>query len=148
MRTHRLAMLLLASFPIAALAQAPLKWGAAPAVFPRGAQMAVVHGDPGRAGPFTVHLRMPDGYRIPPHFHPTDEHIRVRSGTFLMGMGDRMDRNAMTRLSRGRARNMKANMHHYAMAQGPTTVEVSANGPFAMSYVNPADAPQNIAKPR
>ena len=50
-----------------------LWWGPAPAVFPKGAQMAVVKGDPGKADTFTVELSFPDGYKIPPHFHPTDE---------------------------------------------------------------------------
>src|SRR5437899_4262399 len=50
-----------------------LHWGPAPAVFPKGAKMAVVAGDPAQATPFTVELAMPAGYKIPPHFHPTDE---------------------------------------------------------------------------
>jgi quercetin dioxygenase-like cupin family protein len=150
MRHHRMALLLLASFPMITLAQtqAPLKWGAAPAVFPPGARMAVVSGDPSKTGPFTVQLRMPDRYRIPPHFHPTDEHVAVKSGTFLVGMGDQMDRKSMTKMTAGNAADLKANMHHYAVANGRTTVEVSANGPFAMTYVNPADDPQTRTKPK
>ena len=54
-----------------------LSWGPAPAAFPSGAKMAVVSGDPGKAGPFTVELSFPNGYRIPPHFHPTDEAVEV-----------------------------------------------------------------------
>jgi quercetin dioxygenase-like cupin family protein len=144
MRSHRLALLLLATLPAVVLAQrdAHLRWGAPPPVFPRGARMAVVSGDPNKSGPFTVQLRMPDGYRIAPHFHPTDEHVAVKSGTFLVGMGDRVDRKSMQRLTAGQTADVKANMHHYARAKGPTTIEVTANGPFAMTYVNPADDPQ------
>ena len=43
-----------------------LKWGPAPAVFRKGAKMAVVSGDPTKAGRFTIDLRMPSGYRIMP----------------------------------------------------------------------------------
>jgi len=50
---------------------AGLHWGPAPAVFPMGARMAVVSGDPSKAGLFTVQLAMPSGYKIAPHFHPT-----------------------------------------------------------------------------
>jgi hypothetical protein len=32
-------------------------------------------------------------------------------------------------------------MNHYARAQGHTVVQVSGMGPFAMTYVNPADDP-------
>ena len=68
-----------------------LTWGPAPAVFPKGAKMAVVSGDPGKAVPFTVELSFPNGYRIPPHFHPTAESVEVKKGTFLVGMGDTLD---------------------------------------------------------
>src|SRR6266478_7239184 len=43
-----------------------LHWGSAPAVFPAGARMAVLSGDPTKAGPFTVELGFPAGYKIPP----------------------------------------------------------------------------------
>ena len=68
-----------------------LHWGPAPAVFPKGARLAVVSGDPFKAGPFVVELAMPSGYQIPPHFHPTDEIVEVKKGTLLVGMGDKFD---------------------------------------------------------
>ena len=46
-----------------------IKWGEAPPDLPKGAQIAVLHGDPSKAGQFTVRLKMPDGYKIPPHWH-------------------------------------------------------------------------------
>ena len=52
-----------------------LKWGPAPPVFEKGASMAVVAGDPGKAAPFVVRLKLPAGYKINPHFHPTDENV-------------------------------------------------------------------------
>jgi quercetin dioxygenase-like cupin family protein len=58
-----------------------VKWGAAPPVLPKGAMMAVMAGDPGAAGPVTVRLKMPPGYKIPAHWHPTDEQVTVLSGT-------------------------------------------------------------------
>src|SRR2546426_10640076 len=67
--------------PAAPAAQAaPLKWGPAPASFPAGANMAVVSGDPSKPGLFTIRLSMPDGYRILPHFHPTDEAVEGTAG--------------------------------------------------------------------
>lgn len=70
---------------------ATLAWGPAPAVFPAGAKMAVVSGDPSKAEMFTIELSMPKGYKIPPHFHPTEEAVEVKKGTFLVGMGDTLD---------------------------------------------------------
>ena len=40
---------------------------------------------------YTLRLKMPDGYKIPPHWHPTDEHVTVLSGTLYIGMGDKLD---------------------------------------------------------
>jgi quercetin dioxygenase-like cupin family protein len=124
-----------------------LSWGPAPAVFPKGAKMAVVSGDPSQAAPFTVELSMPDGYRIPPHSHPTDEIVEVKKGTFLVGMGDTLDVSKTNAMKVGAKGQVPAQHHHYAVAKGATIVSVTAMGPFAMTYVNPADDPQGAGHP-
>jgi quercetin dioxygenase-like cupin family protein len=75
-----------------AMAQTPadpaaLHW-TVPDVLPPGALIAVVSGNPAGPGESTLQLSMPDGYRIPPHFHPSYGHVEVREGTLLVGMGD------------------------------------------------------------
>src|SRR5580704_6015215 len=70
---------------------ADLKWGVAPNVLPAGAQIAVVSGDPSKDGLYVVRLKMPAGYKIPAHNHPTTEYVTVLSGTFNIGMGDKLD---------------------------------------------------------
>ena len=130
--------------PRGAAAQAPrddFQWGPAPAVFPAGAQMAVLDGNPGSAELFTVRLRLPNGYRIPPHTHPTDEHVTVIQGVFAVGMGTKFDAAGMKKLPAGGYVTAPANMAHYAEARGATIVQVHAMGPFALTYVNPADTP-------
>jgi quercetin dioxygenase-like cupin family protein len=122
--------------------QPELKWGPAPAVFPAGAQMAVLQGNPGAAEPFTVRLRFPSGYKIAPHTHPTDENITVITGTFRVGMGKTFDARTMTTLPAGGFVIAPANMAHYAAAQGVTVVQIHSMGPFALTYVNPADLPK------
>jgi quercetin dioxygenase-like cupin family protein len=120
---------------------AGLHWGPAPAVFPPGAEIAVLEGDPTSTALFTVRLRFPNGYRIPPHTHPTDEHVTVIRGTFLVGMGETFDPNAMQALGAGGFVTAPANHAHYAAARGQTVVQVHAIGPFALTYANPTDAP-------
>src|SRR6266487_6369477 len=78
-----------------------LSWGPAPAILPAGARLAVLEGDPSKAGPFTMRLAMPAGYRIPPHFHQADEHVTVISGAFQVGMGDTFDEGKLARLPAG-----------------------------------------------
>src|SRR2546423_878344 len=62
-----------------------LKWGEAPPGLPTGGKMAVLSGDPGQAGPFTVRLKAPANYKIMPHTHPTAERLTVISGGFKIG---------------------------------------------------------------
>ena len=129
--------------PLTAHAQAPaLAWGPAPAVFPAGAKMTVLQGDPSKPEWFTVRLDLPNGYRVQPHFHPTDELLTVISGTFLLGMGDKLDEAKATVLPTGGFGTVAANMHHYAVARGHTVVQVQAMGPFVLTYVNPQDQPR------
>jgi hypothetical protein len=133
-----------AAKPAAATA---VKWGPAPDAFPAGAKMALVSGDPSKAAMFSIELAMPDGYKIPPHFHPTDETVEVKSGTFQFAMGDTFDMAQLKTMPPGGKGTIPAQMHHYASAKGATVVQVTAMGPFAMTYVNPADDPRQ-AKPK
>ncbi len=120
-----------------------LKWGDAPPALPKGAKLAVIQGDPSAAGELVaVRLKMPKGYKIPPHWHPTDEAVTVLSGSFDMGMGDALDRTAGKTLGPGGWAIMPAGEHHWAIATVPTEVQVHMIGPFAITYVNPADDPQ------
>jgi quercetin dioxygenase-like cupin family protein len=118
-----------------------IQWGAAPPIFQPGAQIAVLAGDPGKAGPFIIRLKIPDGYRIMPHWHPTAENVTVISGEFHAAMGDKFDESAMVTLPAGSVAVLPPHHNHYAMAKGETVVQVNAIGPFKLTYANPADDP-------
>jgi quercetin dioxygenase-like cupin family protein len=143
-----LLCLLLVAAPVlssqskAVVNEASLQWGPAPAVFPRGARMAVVDGDPAKAAQFTVILTFPDGYKIPPHFHPTDETVTVKRGMLLVGMGDTLNAAKTSPMTGGETSTIPAQAHHFAVTSGATVITITAMGPFAMTYVNPADDPQ------
>ena len=118
-----------------------VQWSAAPPVFQPGAQFAVLAGDPGKPGPFTVRLKLPDGYRVMPHWHPTAESVTVLSGEFHVGMGDKFDESSMQTLPAHSLAVVPPHHNHYAMAKGETELQVSSTGPFKLVYVNPADDP-------
>lgn len=108
-----------------------------------GAEIAVVSGDPDKQGsPYVLRLRYHGKSRIPPHWHPIDEHITVLSGTFRMGMGSSGDERATTPLVTGAYAFVPAKMAHYAWADANTTIQVHGTGPFVINYVNPADDPK------
>jgi len=125
---------------------ADLNWGDAPPGLPAGAKLAVLAGDPNKKGLFTVRLQTPAGYKVPPHTHPTAEHITVISGTFNIGTGDKFDEAAGKELGAGGYLVMPAGMKHYAWTPAETIIQVHGMGPFVIKYVNPADDPRNAKK--
>lgn len=143
-----LSVLLLAAASLAAQdSSAPaqaVQWVPAPALFPRGAQIAVLSGDPFKPVVLRVLVSMPDGYRMPPHFHATDEHVEVRQGSFLVGMGDKLDVKKTIALTKGDTATAPAGMHHYFVTKGATIVSVAIMGPYVLTYVHPKDEPWGV----
>ena len=124
---------------------AEIKFGAAPPDLPKGAELAVLHGDPSKSAPFTLRLKMPKGYKIPPHWHTNDEQLTILSGSFVLHMGDTMDAPAHT-LAAGGYHFLPGKMHHAAETTAETILQLDGVGPFDIHYLNPADNP-NPAKP-
>jgi len=123
-----------------------LKWGPAPPGLPPGSEMAVLRGNPSKAGPFTLRAKFPDGYKVPPHWHPIDESVSVVQGTLMLGMGNKFDEAAAKELPAGSYALMPKNTRHFAMAKGETIIDVSGTGPFSIIYVNPGDDPRRAPK--
>jgi hypothetical protein len=122
----------------AMVAPADVKWRP----LREGAEIAVVSGDPDKAGaPFVMRMRYRGTVKVPPHWHPTDEHITVLSGSFMVGMGERFDESSAKELTAGAYAAVPAKMPHYAWSKGDAVVQVHGLGPFAINYVNPADDP-------
>jgi quercetin dioxygenase-like cupin family protein len=119
------------------LTESDVKWGEGPPSLQKGAQIAVISGNPGMAGPFVIRLKFPAGFKIAPHWHPTDEHVTVVSGTMAFGMGEKFDEAAMKTLAGGSYALMPAEMRHFAMAKTAAIVQVHGTGPFVLNYVNP-----------
>jgi hypothetical protein len=121
---------------------AEILWGPAPAFVPAGAQLAVLEGNPAAStGDYTIRLKMPDGYRLAPHWHPYRENVTVISGNFKVGMGDTFDESKMAIFPAGSFAYLDPNMHHYAMASGEVVVQVHGMSPLQFNYVNPNDDP-------
>jgi quercetin dioxygenase-like cupin family protein len=118
-----------------------IQWGPAPSVLPKGAEMAVLAGDPSKRGPFTARLKMPAGYKIAAHQHPTAEAVTVISGAFHFGMADKLDETLAEKLGPGGFVDLPPNMNHFAFASVETVVQINSEGPFAIKYVNPSDDP-------
>jgi quercetin dioxygenase-like cupin family protein len=117
-------------------------WAPGPAALPPGAEAAVLEGNPKEAGPFTMRLSFPDGYRIAAHSHPSIERITVLQGTMQVGMGDKFDASALTTLPTGTLAVLQPGTRHFAQAKGKTILQLTGTGPWKVNYVNPADDPR------
>ena len=121
---------------------ASVTWKDGPPSLPPGGKMAVLEGDPAKEGLFTMRLQLPDNFRIPPHYHGGVEHITVISGTFNVGMGDKVDPAAAKKMPAGTFGFWPAGMRHFAFTEGATVLQLHGQGPWTITYVNPADDPR------
>jgi quercetin dioxygenase-like cupin family protein len=109
---------------------------------PPGAKIAVLEGDPKKAGPFTMRVKFPAKYRVPAHWHPADEHVTVISGTLNIGLGDRFDRAKVRAIPAGAFTVMPAHTNHFAWIEEETILQLHGTGPWELNYVNPVDDPR------
>jgi hypothetical protein len=121
-------------------------WKDGPPALPKGAQIAVLEGDPSKDGPFVFRVKVPDGYRVPPHTHPKTERITVISGTFHIGMGETFDKTATKAMPAGTYGYWEAAMKHFVWIKGETVVQFHGMGPWSIQYLNPKDDPRNQNK--
>ena len=120
-----------------------LTWKDGPPSLPKGAQIAVLEGDPSKEGPFVFRVKVPDGYRIPPHTHPKMERVTVIQGTFNIGMGEKFDDKAAKAMPTGTYGYWESGMKHFVFVKGETVVQFHGMGPWKIEYVNPSDDPRN-----
>ena len=119
-----------------------LEWGPAPPGLPTGARVAVISGDPAKAGPFTVRVDMPPEYAIRPHHHPTGEELRLIDGTLHLGHGSKWDEKTMKAMAAGQPVTLGPKEPHFLHAASRVVMEVQSTGPFAITYVDPKDDPR------
>lgn len=120
-----------------------LKWSDVPSL--PGAKIAVIEGPLSEAVPFTIRAKFPANYQIPAHSHPGLEHVTVLSGTFNLGVGDKLDKSKTTPLKAGTVAIMQPKTNHFAWTRGETVIQVHGVGPWGLNYVDPADDPTKKA---
>jgi hypothetical protein len=115
-------------------------------LFP-GVEMTVVSGDPDKKGGlYVIRIRSKGEVRVPPHWHPNDEHVTVLAGSFLMARGDKCDASKFIELKAGSHSVMPATMPHFGLHKAENVVEVYGEGPFAPTFVNPEDDPNRARR--
>ena len=113
------------------------KYAPAPAPYPAGSSMAVLSGDPSKAGSqYTVRLKLPDTARIGAHTHGDTEDVTVVSGTLMVAVGTTFDATHMLALGPGSFVSIPAGTPHFAVAKGETVVQVNGVGPASITLVH------------
>ena len=117
---------------------AAVPWQNDPPGLPKGAQIAVLAGDPGKPGPFVLRVRFPPGTVVAPHRHAPAENLTVLSGDLYHGMGEKLDKAHGDWLQPGGFVFLPAMMPHSVWTAGAeSVVQVTGTGPFGPLYVNP-----------
>ena len=118
-----------------------LKWDDVPAL-PPGAKVALIEGPANEAVPFMMRLKFPANYQVPAHWHPAIEHLTVLSGTFNMGIGEKLDMTKTKPLSAGGVMIIQPKTPHFAWTKEEVTVQVHGVGPWGVTYVDPREDPR------
>lgn len=120
-----------------------MKWQSF-AAFPPEARLAVVAGDPGKAGPYVVRVKLPGGVQLMPHTHPEDRIYTVVSGVFYIGLGKTFDPDKLQAYPPGAVLTLPANTPHFHWAKsGDYMTQVSGVGPLGMKYIHAEDDPRH-----
>ncbi|KXV42993.1 cupin [Gluconobacter roseus] len=124
-----------------------VKWQPAPPMFPHGTKIAVLTGDTGKPGSFTLRVMMPSGSFIPPHTHNLDEMLTVISGSIQHFVGQDFSAAQQRNMGPGGFVHLPVNVPHAIKAGSQGAVlQVSGMGPFSMAYVNTQDDPRNTGR--
>ncbi|MBI3917873.1 MAG: cupin domain-containing protein [Betaproteobacteria bacterium] len=115
-----------------------LKWSDAPSVAP-GAQIVVIEGDLKTAAPFTFRLKLPANSSIGVHTHPVVERVTVMSGTFYLGIGDKIDPAKARSYTPGGITIMPVGMPMFVFTKEETIVQIHGTGPWGINFLKPAD---------
>ena len=115
-------------------------WSDAGPDLPEGTQVAVLAGDPSKAGPFTIRIKFPARTKVMPHTHPATEHVTVVQGRMGIGDGATFDESKLQWLTRGDVFWVEKDAPHYGMTKSVTVIEIHATGPWGLTYVDGAGA--------
>jgi len=106
-----------------------------------GVKMAVVSGDPSKAGLYVIRVKFPPGIMSAPHFHPEDRHAVVLKGTWYTGTDDSWDPDKTVALKAGSYMKHPAGAVHYDGAKDEEViVQIAGYGPSGTTEVFPGES--------
>jgi quercetin dioxygenase-like cupin family protein len=108
-----------------------------------GIRTTILYGDPTKAGPYTIEIRVPPNTRIAAHGHRDSRTAVVVAGAWYFGYGRKADEALVKALPPGSFYSEPAGIDHFAMTKGEgASVYIFGFGPTSTDYVEAADAPK------
>lgn len=107
----------------------------APSNMPKGVTIAVLEGDPSQKGVFTLRLKTPPGFSLPPHTHPTDERVTVLEGSVSVGFGTARDESAAKSFGPGSFYVNPPGVPHYVFSEQGAVLQITGEGPWRVDLV-------------
>lgn len=107
----------------------------APPSMPKGMEVVVLEGDPKAEGMFTLRLKLPSGFSLPPHTHPVDERVTVLEGTVSVGFGSATDRSSAKHFPAGSFCVNPASVPHFMFSEAGAIVQVTGEGPWRVDLL-------------
>ena len=120
---------------------AQMQWIDTPAL-PAGMKVSVLYGDLKAAEPIGFRIKIPAGGIVAPHTHPVHERVTVISGAFAMGEGEKFNKEALKEMPVGSVAVFPKGCPMFAFAKEDTVIQVNAEGPWGITYINPEDDPR------
>lgn len=101
-----------------------------------GIEAAILLGDPQKAGPLIVRVRVAANLRIEPHTHPEARTYTVLAGEWQLGFGDKFDAQRLRSYEQGSMYRLPAKVPHF-QAAGPrgATIQIESIGPSSTDFL-------------
>jgi mannose-6-phosphate isomerase-like protein (cupin superfamily) len=113
----------------------------APPTMPKGVELAVLEGNPRAPGIFTLRLKAPPGFLLPPHTHPVEERVTVLSGSVAVGFGTRVERKSARTFGPGAFYVNPPGAPHYVFSGAGAVVQITGVGPWRVEPIAPPGKP-------
>jgi hypothetical protein len=100
--------------------------------------IAVLAGDPEKEGFYLLRAKFPPGVMSSPHYHSSDRHVTVISGTWYTGTGMTFDRDNTVALGPGSyMMHPTGGIHYDGAKDAEVIVEIKGIGPATTVRLNP-----------
>ena len=109
-----------------------------------GIRTTILRGDPTKAGPYAIEIRVPANTRIQAHTHRDDRSAVVVAGMWYFGYGDKAVDELVKALPPGSFYTEPADAPHFALTRAePAVVYIIGWGPTDTQHVNASADPRD-----